>query len=148
MATVRQIGLDEVTALTAKMKAFESASSFVKVEISHSAETYVNLIKSGIGAMFALLDGDEIIGGLGCIKAPDLHDGKLMAIETFWLVLPEHRGQGLKLLHAFEEWSDRQGCQKNAMIHMADSFPETLGRLYQRKGYNLAELHFIKEKQP
>jgi len=145
MPTVKQIGLDEVRALTEKMKAFEQASSHVKVNIEHSVKIYVNFITSGIGAMFALYaDNGEIIGGLGCIKAPDIHDGSLMAVETFWMVLPEHRGQGLKLFRAFENWADEQGCKVKAMIHMADSFPFALAKLYKRKGYELAEYHFIK----
>jgi len=99
----------------------------------------------GICGLFALYEGDDLIGGLGCIKAPDLHDGRLTAIETFWLVLPEYRGQGMKLFKVFEQWAAEQGCEKKAMIHMADSFPEVLGRFYAKKGYKLAELHWIKE---
>lgn len=146
MISVKQIGLGEVAALTKKMKAFEQASSHVKVNVNHSIDFYTKLITSGIGAMFALYKDGDIIGGLGCLKAPDLHEGVMTAIETFWLVLPEHRGKGLLLFNAFEKWSDEQGCQNNAMIHMADSFPATLGKFYERKGYELAEFHFVKRK--
>lgn len=143
-AVVRKIGLDQVRSLTEKMKAFENASAFVKVNIDHCVKVYSHFINSGMGAMFALMDGNEIIGGLGCIKAPDLHEGVMTAIECFWLVLPEHRGQGLKLFRAFERWAAENKCEKKAMIHMADSFPEMLTKFYEREGYQLAELHYVK----
>jgi len=145
--TIRQANIDEIPGVIAVMKAFENESEFVTVEVEYSAAKYINLVNIGIGALFVLYKEGQIIGGMGCIKAPDLHDGKLTAIETFWLVLPEYRGHGMKLFKAFEKWSDDQGCQKNAMIHLADSFPSQLDKLYQREGYRLAELHFVKEKK-
>ena len=39
MAIVREIGLDEVRDLTLKMKAFENASTFIKVSVDHSVKT-------------------------------------------------------------------------------------------------------------
>lgn len=144
MYKVKQIGIDKVSELTYCMKSFELASSHVKVNIGHSIRFYTNLINNGIGAMFALYKDDMMVGGLGCIKAPDLHEGVLTAIETFWLVLPDHRGKGLLLLNAFEKWADENQCVNKAMIYMSDSFPESLAKLYKKKGYKLAEYHFVK----
>jgi GNAT superfamily N-acetyltransferase len=68
-----------------------------------------------------------------------------MAVETFWFVHPDHRGQGLSLLVEFEKWGKREGCQTLAMIHMVDSFPDKLETLYRRRGYKLIEKHYLKE---
>ena len=135
---------EDILSATKVMKNFEQSSNHVKVDIEHSAQAYTKMVNSGISAFFSLEYDGVCFGGLGCIKAPDLHEGTLTAIETFWFVLPEHRGKGILLFNAFEKWADKQGCKNKAMIHMADSFPETLSKFYKRKGYELAEYHFIK----
>lgn len=140
--------LEEVPVITRLCKNFEQASKLVTVDIDHSVKAYTQFITSGIGAMLLLKRDGDIIGGLGCLKYPDLHSGVLIAVETFWFVLPEHRGRGLMLLDAFEAWGASQGCKKLAMIHLTDSYPAALERLYRMRGYQLVEKHYIKEVQP
>lgn len=143
---IRKItGYADILAATIVMKAFEQASSHVKVNIEYAAKTYTDMVEKGIAAFFVLEKDGDIVGGLGAIKCPDLHSGKLMAVETFWFVHPHHRGQGLRLLAEFEVWGKAEGCQTLAMIHMADSYPDRLEALYRRRGYNLAEKHYLKE---
>ena len=147
---IREARLDEVRAVTEYMKQFESCTKHVKVDVEHGVKTYERIIRSGMGAMLVLFDdaGIEIRGGLGCIKAPDLAYPRMIAVETFWFVAPGHRGKGLSLFHAFEEWAIKNGCDACAMIHLADSYPEALERLYVRNGYELVEKHFVKELRP
>jgi GNAT superfamily N-acetyltransferase len=68
-----------------------------------------------------------------------------MAVEAFWFVGPTYRGIGKLLFEAFEAEAKRLGCQKLAMIHMVDSYPDTLKIFYEKQGYHLAELHYVKE---
>ena len=140
--------LDEIPVIIAMAKQFETFSSHVNVDVEHCIRVYSNFMKSGIGRVFLLKQNDAIVGGLGAIKAPDLHTGCLMAIECFWFVSPGHRGGGLKLLESFEAWAREEGCVKAAMIHLEDSQPGPLEKIYARRGYLLAERHYIKEIQP
>lgn len=130
-------------------KGFEQDSAFIKVDIAYADKVYKDLIRSGVGQIFILLDDNtgESIGGFGCIKSPDLHSGRMMAVETFWYVVPEYRNSlgGAQLYDSFERWAAEQGCEILAMIHMIDSSPEKLRKLYEKKGYRLAEQHYIKE---
>ena len=143
---VREVYFDEIPDIVAKGKAFEEASRNVKVDVEHTTRTFQNMVKNGTAVMLALFDDEgKRLGGLAYIKSPDLYSGELMAIELYWFVHPGNRGSGKLLLDAFEESAKKNGCVKAAMIHMVDSFPETLKTLYEKRGYKLIELHYTKE---
>jgi GNAT superfamily N-acetyltransferase len=126
------------------MKRFEDASEFVKVDPNYAADAYWKLIQSGICRVFILESYGTMIGGLGAIKFPELNNGEMTAVECFWLVDPQHRGSGLKLLDEYEKWYESEGCSKGALIHLVDSFPDSLGKIYFRRGYQLVEKHFVR----
>lgn len=135
---------EDVKQIAYFMKRFEQASSHVKVDSAYATESHWKLVKSGIGIIFMLEENGELIGGLGAIKFPDLNNGEMTAVECFWLVDPEHRGKGLTLLDAYEEWYEKEGCAKGAMIHLVDSYPKALRRLYRMRGYKPTEEHHVR----
>ena len=143
---IREASLDEVRSVTEFMKNFEGATQFVKVDVDHAVNKYKGMISNGNGHMFILEDDNgKMIGGLGCVVGDDLHFPRKIAIETYWFVHPDNRGEGLSLLRYFEQWAKDNGCDAVAMIHLTDSMPETLDRLYTRRGYKMIERHYIKE---
>lgn len=144
---IREARIDEVRKVTEFMKQFEQHTGFVKVDVEHATKQYERFIKNNIGAMIILEDDNtgELYGGIGVVALPDIHCGTLTAVETFWFVSPEHRGQGLKLLKAFENWGKEKKCKRLALIHLTDSFPEILEKIYIRKKYKLVEKHYLKE---
>ncbi len=147
---IREARIDEVRAVTEFMTRFESCTEHVKVDVDHATANYETFIREGRGAMLVLFDDvtGAIQGGLGCIKGSDLHFPRTMAIETFWYVGEEFRGKGTLLFQAFEEWARRNGCDACAMIHLSDSYPETLEKFYVRNGYELVEKHYVRELKP
>lgn len=136
--------LDDIRPITEMAKRFEECTEHVPVDVEYAIKKYTSIISQGIGAMFGYKVGDKIVGGLGCIKGDDLHYPRSIAIETFWFVLPEYRGCGMELLKAFDEWAKEEGCDYQAMIHLSDSMPDTLEKLYKFKGYKLVEKHYVK----
>lgn len=107
-----------------------------------------DLITSGSGVvLLAIADDGNLQGGLAALKGRDRHDGTLYAVEDFFFVHPAYRDQGIgaKLLDAFEAWAGSQGCKKTAMIHLVDSYPDILKTFYERRGYKLQELHYVKD---
>jgi GNAT superfamily N-acetyltransferase len=68
-----------------------------------------------------------------------------MTVETFWFTDPKKRGYGKMLLDAYEQYASQCGAKKAAMIHMMDSYPDSLERFYKRQGYKLIEKHYVKE---
>jgi GNAT superfamily N-acetyltransferase len=135
----------DVYAVACAMKEFETCTDHVKVDVNYTTGRYVPMVKSGTCAIFMLKDGNKVCGAIGGIKAEELHCGEMIAVETFWFVSPAHRGQGLRLLELFEEWARVEKCEKVAMIHLQDSMPETLKKLYERRGYRLIESHYVRE---
>jgi GNAT superfamily N-acetyltransferase len=100
----------------------------------------------GLAVEFVAEENGEILGAIAAIKGRDNHTGVWFAVETFWFVNPliRSKGVGTALLEAFEQWAKEQGCQFTAMIHMVDSQPDILKSFYEKKGYKLTELHYIK----
>jgi GNAT superfamily N-acetyltransferase len=143
---IRKALSSECQAIAAFMKRFEEDSKLIRVDVDYTARMHAERIDRGTGVIFLLCDDatGEMQGGLGGIFGPSMISDEKVAVETFWYVAPEHRGRGLKLMIAFEEWAKRQGCQKVAMVHLTDSHPEELGQLYVRRGYKLVESHFVR----
>lgn len=85
-----------------------------------------------------------LMGGAGAIggsSAPHpFNHSHWMAQEVFWW--SEGR-EGLKLLDAFEAWAAER-CHSVRMITLEAVNPETMGRLYRRRGYAPLEHGYIK----
>ena len=145
---IREWTLEEATVskrVANFMKMFEQASSFVKVDSDYTHKVYLDMMERGICRIFiAELEDGTIQGAIGFIVSQDLHEDVKIAIETFWFVDPTYRGIGKELFKTFEEEAEKMGCKKLAMIHMADSYPESLERFYLKNGYELLEKHYIK----
>ena len=143
--SIRIIDSSEMRKVTEFMKQFEQASQFVKVDIDHATKIYEDAIDRGSMTVMVMEQENELIGSLAFLVAPDLHDGTLVGVETYWFMHPDHRRYGLKLFKLFETLAMNKGCTKLAMIHMMDSSPEVLEKLYRRRGYELIEKHYVKE---
>ena len=127
------------------MKAFEGVTEHVKVDPDYTSKRYMEMIGNGSAKVFIGEENGVIQGAIGFIISNDLHDGKKVAIEAFWFVDPTYRGLGKLLFNVFEEEGKKIGCEKFAMIHMVDSYPDTLEAFYIRNGYKLVEKHYVKE---
>jgi len=128
------------------MKMFEEASGMIQVDIDYTHKKYQQLLNSGTVKIYiAETEEQDIQGAIGFLISNDLHDGKKIGIETFWFVDPKYRGIGKELFKTFEEEARKLGCKKLAMIHMVDSYPDTLKVFYEKQGYKLLEMHYIKE---
>lgn len=146
MAEVCIANIEEIRQIIALAKEYDGGfSAHVKVDVNYAIEKYTKLVTSGIAVVFALKSGGDIVGGLAALKAEDLNYPRSMGVELFWFVIPGHRGEGMKLFRAYEDWCNNSGCDIAAMIHLEDSYPDRLKRLYKKKGYTLTELHYVKE---
>ena len=128
------------------MKAFDQESAEVHVDVEYAAKRYGDMVRQGIAHIIVAEDSSgNYLGSLGFVVAYGLHENVFFAVETFWYVAPEHRGIGRELLFAFEGKALELGCQKTAMIHLVDSYPESLKVFYERNGYHLTESHYVKD---
>ena len=66
-----------------------------------------------------------------------------VARETVWFIERAYRGlAAVKMLDDYESWARGEGCQFIGMAGMGDD-PD-VGQLYRRRGYAVAEPHFLK----
>ena len=144
IGVIREALPEEAFTVTSFMKAFETVTTHVKVDPEYSGAKYKKMIEDGIAKMFILEENGKMIGGLGCVKGADLHFPRTIAVETYWYVDQNHSGEGIKLLKHFEDWAKNNNCDAVAMVHLVDSYPDSLERLYIRRGYELVEKHYIK----
>ena len=107
--------------------------------------SWKELIRSKKGKIFALEDERKITGALGFLISPALEDGVLCCTEAFWYVDEKHRGAGLKLLNKFESYAKSIGCKRIGMVHLENSMPDKLKKLYTRKKYKHIESMYLKE---
>jgi len=145
---VVKASIEQMIVAVTLAKGFEQETAHVKVDVPYCIKTYTSFIEAGIGGVLALLHDGKVIGGLGYVVADDLHCPRSLAIETFWFVPPENRGGGMLLLQAFEDVARDLHCDGVAMIHLTDSHPDALEKVYARRGYNLVEKHYVKELLP
>ena len=66
-----------------------------------------------------------------------------LAQETVWWIDPACRGTAaVRMLDAYEAWAAEQGCKFAGMAGMGED--PVVRKLYERRGYRAAELHFLK----
>ena len=116
----------------------------------HWKASWEQIIGKGMGLIFAYFpnEEDKKIGGvLGGIAAHCLNTGDLEIFETFWYMLPEHRGTpaAIRLLRAFELWGEKIGAKRVKMAYLREVNGETVRNMYERLGYNEQETTFRKE---
>jgi GNAT superfamily N-acetyltransferase len=104
-----------------------------------------SMLESGVGVIFILQDEDGPSGAIGGVKYPEPYSGDLIATEFFWYCKPSKRGDGLWLYGEFEEWARREGCTEIRMVHLSDSMPERLRKVYRHWGFSEIETHYAKE---
>lgn len=104
------------------------------------------LVASGNGVLLAARHGEVDVGWLGGLVVPDAMTGDMLGMEAFWYALPEARGCGaLRLLPAFEDWVQRKGGARLWMVNLAHLNGEQMARLYEGRGYTMAEQFWRKE---
>lgn len=110
--------------------------------------SWEKILATGAGRIFVLDRDMEFCGALGALIFPDMNDGAKVAMELFWYVMPQHRGHGLMLMEAFEDWGRANAISRSIIAHFLTINPEAMGKLYRRKGYRAIETNYVKTFTP
>lgn len=98
------------------------------------------LLDANLGVLLVSEVAGKINGLFGGVIHEDPYSGDLIATEQFWFVTPEARGSiGIRLLNSFEMEAARRGAKRILMIHLNNLTPESLRKLYERRGYRSIE---------
>jgi RimJ/RimL family protein N-acetyltransferase len=125
---------------------FYASSKFLKnFNLDRFTSLWSSFIAEGIGVVFVFEKNGELQGAIGGMRSADLYSGDPYTAELFWFIREGHRGAGLQLYRAFEKWSRTHKCKEIRMIHLSDSMPERLERVYKHLGFELIECHYGKQ---
>ena len=91
-----------------------------------------------------VLDVEGIARGVLMAAATEHPFGQVwVARETVWFIETAYRGlSAVKMLDAYEVWARERGCEYIGMAGMGDD--PAVGTLYRRRGYSVAETHYLK----
>lgn len=107
------------------------------------------LIGNGSGIILGLFEGEDLVGGLAAMVAPDIYDGRLIATEFFWYTRPEYRHgtYPIRLIRAYEQWAAEKGVASCdiRMTAIEGLNDEQIGRLYRKLGYRPLERQWGKD---
>ena len=149
MIHVRQATIEDLPKMEKCSTSFLGSSKFLEqFDMGKFVDLWTKILSQEIGVIFVLVEGEEIIGAIGSMCHSDAYSQQLIAMEMFWYVLPEHRGPGMKLYRAYENWAREKGCNKIRMTYLCDLMPEGLKTLYEDLGYYPIEVNYQKELKP
>lgn len=145
--------IDEITEesdlveLGGVLKEFYQMMPYGKREVdeTHWASVWMSLLTAGVGRVLGLWKDGVLVGGIGILITPALEDGTLIAQEAFWFVTGDSRGGGMKLFIKGEQLARDAGAERMHMIHLTNSMPDKLKKLYERRGYSKVETTYMKE---
>ncbi len=144
---IRKATIEDLPKMEGCARRFYNASQFLKnFDAARFVALWTNLLDRDMGVIFLLHAAGEIRGAIGGVVYPDTYSQRLVATEFFWWVDPSERGSaGIALYHKFEAWARQKHCDEIRMVHLVDSMPEKLERVYRHWGYTPCEVHYRKE---
>jgi len=143
--TLRTAELRDVPGIVRLARAFIGVSGYARLfDLTHEDITAAidGVIDSEAGTCIVCEDGDRIVGAIIGMRSPVwLKRGETVAVELGWWVDPEHRGPGMDLLRAFEDWAYPLPVVMSDTI-MDGSTPA--GPLLEKVGYEMIERAFVR----
>jgi GNAT superfamily N-acetyltransferase len=111
---------------------------------AYAERLFLRHVMGGRHAYCAVHDVDGVPQGILMATAFEHPFGPVwIAKETLWWIDPAHRGSAaVRMLDAYEAWAKERGCRFVGMAGMGAD--PVVGKLYQRRGYRAAEVHFLK----
>lgn len=103
------------------------------------ARTAAGMLDADDKALFVLEVNGAVRGMLGMFLFVHPFTGARTATELFWWVDPAHRGAGLRLLKAGQQWAREVGAGSLLMIAPGDD----VARFYERLGYLKVETTYV-----
>lgn len=114
---------------------------------SHFTEAWKVLLDYDIATVFYEEENSVVTGILGGTFSKDMFSGRSVASELFWYVAPHKRGGSLaiRLLKAFEDEAVTRKCERIVMVTLEALSPESVSKIFIRRGYSLLEHSYAKE---
>jgi GNAT superfamily N-acetyltransferase len=145
--TIRRAVWEDAPAIVALGERFLAASTYA-AQIAYNSAHMRRLVDGLLGnpeaVIFVSETAGQIVGVIGVALFDHAMSGERSATEATWFVDPEHRGHGMRLLRAAEDWAQSRG----AMMLQVTAPTSDLCALYPRLGYAHVETAFQKRFVP
>jgi GNAT superfamily N-acetyltransferase len=141
---IRQAMIEDRLAVVAMLKRFHTAASLPFDFSPAHAERQFQAYQAAPDRLCLVIEADDSSVGVLMAHAVDHPFAAIrMAGELCWWIDPGHRGHAARsMIAAYEQWAAEQGCTIVSLAGLgSDPKPAAL---YQRLGYQPAELHFSK----
>lgn len=143
---IREATITDMPGLVAVGRRFFDAVDWpngVVFDPEHLSSVLGNLIVSETGAVFV---NDDITAVAGAVVYPHYFSGQLTGNELFWWVDPSERqsGVGARLFDTLETWAEERGAKTFSMITLHGLAHDTVGSLYERRGYQQMEHMYMR----
>lgn len=136
------IELDKVVKLGNEF--YEEAGFPSEINPQIFAKNWLDYLVSGTGVIFGIFDGDILKGMIGGVVYNEINDGILTAMELFWYLDRDVRGNGIKLLYRFQDWAKAKSAKHIVMKHLNNLMPEKVADIYLKLGYKPVETSYLK----
>lgn len=141
---IRRATVEDLAGLEPIARRFYASSERLRsFDAGRFTALWTGMIQNGMGVIFLYCD-PEPAGAIGGVKYPEAYSSDTLAQEFFWFVDEDHRGGGLGLYHAFEQWARDEGCDEIRMGHLVDLMPAKLTAVYRRLGFEQIETNWAK----
>lgn len=111
-------------------------------KVKETVEWYLSRPKNE-AIVILLCDEDIPVGMMALMSAPTPFWQGFLASEQVWWVEEDHRGkESLRMVSIAEEWARRSGCTGICMSALDSN--SSVSKIYERKGYKLSELAYLK----
>lgn len=138
---IRELDLDELKTCASFAEEFYREKS-IPGTFSYDAFqwNWTRFYEQGVGVIFGLFnEDDELIGGMGGVKVPDIASDLVTMTEMFWYVGKPHRGKtgrwSVRLAVRLWIWGKLRGAKQFRMTRLhtdGEMRDDELHRLYTR----------------
>lgn len=138
---IRLATVEDMPSLMEMGRRFHASSPWRHMPLDEDVLTrsMTGFIENDNSAVFVL---EDLTGAIGLFVAPVYFADALVAQEVFWYCESPRMGRGL--LEVAELWAGNMGASHLSMICLEGDNTETVGKLYERRGYRPTEHTYMK----
>lgn len=147
--SIREASEEDIIDLTILGKQFakESGNNFLGWNTEKVYNSLLDAIEREDFCVQVLCVDTEIVGMFIGFLAPCFFSNVVQAVEIVWYVDPDHRGskEAYKMIDLYEEWAGFREAVCVNMMSLDILNGKKVAKMYERRGYRLAENTFVKE---
>lgn len=140
----RAVAADKFRALMLARSFHAAAALPFPFSPMHAAAVFDASLRNADRLCLVLEIAGKVEGVLVAQAGPHAFGPFKVASELMWWIEPAHRGSGaaLRMIAAYEEWARSRDCQFAHIVGLGSD--PAVGRIYERRGYQAVERHFMK----